>query len=88
MDKYVGSYKTEDPNIIIKVIINNGRLSLNITGQSTLLDLYPPDDEGLWLMRFNPSIGIIFNESDEGKITSFISILPDGTKLVRSRIED
>jgi len=88
MDKYIGSYQTEDPNIIVKVIINKGRLSLNITGQKTLLDLYPPDDGGVWLMRFNPSIGIIFNESDDGKIISFTSILPDGTVLVRPRIEN
>lgn len=86
MEKYVGSYQTEDPNIVVDVIINEGRLSL--TGQSSLLDLYPPDDEGVWLMRFNPSIGIIFNESDDGKITSFTLILPDGTKLVRPRLED
>ncbi len=86
MEKYVGFYQTEDPNVTVEVLVNEGRLALNVTGQPTLLELYPPDDEGKWYIRFNPTIAISFNETEDDGVTSFTAHLPDGTTLLRPRM--
>jgi CubicO group peptidase (beta-lactamase class C family) len=86
MEKYVGFYQTEDPNVTVEMLVNEGRLALNITGQPTLLELYPPDEEGKWYIRLNPTIAISFNETEDDRVTSFTAHLPDGTTLLRPRM--
>jgi CubicO group peptidase (beta-lactamase class C family) len=86
MEKYLGEYETEDPNITMSVVIHEGMLALIIPGQPIELDLYPPDDNGLWVMKLNPTVGISFIEKD-GKIDSLILKLPDGTTYTRNRID-
>jgi CubicO group peptidase (beta-lactamase class C family) len=86
MEKYVGFYQTEDPNITVEVLIYEGKLALNITGQPTLIELYPPDDSGKWYLRVNPTVAISFNQTEDDGVTSFIGHLPDGTTLLRPRI--
>ncbi len=88
MEKYVGTYQTEDPNVTMRVVISDGRLALDIPGQSIPLELYPPDDEGKWYIRVNPTIAVSFNENDEGRIDSLTLHLPDGTTYIRKRIGD
>jgi len=85
MDKYLGFYETEDPNITMKVVIHEGMLALEIPGQSIELDLYPPDENGLWVLKINPTVVISFNEVD-GEIDSLSMYLPDGTTYTRKRI--
>ena len=88
MEKYVGIYQTEDPNVTMKVVIHDGRLALDIPGQPIELELYPPDDEGKWYIRVNPTVAVSFNETDDGRIDSFTLHLPDGTTYIRKRIYD
>jgi len=88
MEKYVGIYQTEDPNVTMKVVIYEGRLALDIPGQPIELELYPPDDEGKWYIRVNPTIAVSFNESNDGRIVSITLHLPDGTTYIRKRIDD
>ena len=88
MDRYVGIYETEDPNVTMGVVIVEGRLALDIPGQPAALELYPPDENGIWNLRVNPTIAIGFNESEEGEVLSLNLYLPDGTVLTRSRIGD
>ena len=85
MEKYIGKYKTEDPNITMSVVIHDGMLALVIPGQPVELDLYPPDENGMWVMKLNPTVTISFNEVD-GKIDSLVLYLPDGTTYTRKRI--
>jgi CubicO group peptidase (beta-lactamase class C family) len=87
MERYVGTYQTEDPNVTMRVFIHDGRLALDIPGQP-ILDLYPPDEEGKWYIRFNPTIAVSFNESEDGRIESSTLHLPDGTTYTRKRIDD
>ena len=86
MEKYLGVYETEDPNITMSVVIHDGKLALVIPGQPVELDLYPPDENGMWVMKLNPTVTISFNEVD-GKIDSLVLYLPDGTTYTRKRIE-
>ena len=88
MVKYVGVYQTEDPNVTMRVVIHDGRLALEIPGQPIELELYPPDDEGKWYMRVNPTVAVSFNETDDGRIDSLTLQLPDGTTYTRKRIGD
>lgn len=88
MEKYVGIYQTEDPNVTMKVVIHDGRLALDIPGQPIELELFPPDDEGKWYIRVNPMVAVSFKETDEGRIDSLTLHLPDGTTYIRKRIDD
>jgi len=81
------TYQTEDPNVTMRVVIHDGRLALDIPGQP-ILDLHPPDEEGKWYMRVNPTIAVSFNESEDGRIDSLTLHLPDGTTYTRKRIDD
>ena len=87
MDKYLGVYETEDPNVTMRVIIHEGMLALDIPGQPISLDLYPPDEEGMWRLRLNPATAVSFVEVD-GEVESIVFHLPDGTTYSRKRLED
>jgi hypothetical protein len=88
MERYVGSYETEDPNVTMGVVIVDGRLALDIPGQPMALELYPPDEGGLWYMRVNPAVAVSFNEDEDGEVESLNLYLPDGTTCTRKRIDD
>ena len=88
MKKYTGTYQTEDPNVTMGVVIHDGRLALDIPGQPIELELYPPDEEGLWFMRVNPTVAVSFNETEDGGIDSLTLHLPDGTSYTRKRLDD
>jgi len=86
--KYLGRYQTEDPEVVVEVVIQNGDLAIDIPEQPIPLALSPPDEEAKWHFRLNPQVAIVFNEGADGKIESFTAYLPDGTALLRPRIED
>jgi CubicO group peptidase (beta-lactamase class C family) len=88
MGKYVGSYQTEEPNVTMSVVILNDRLALDLPGQPTALELYPPDDGGRWYLRINPAIAVSFNETLDGNVMGLNLYLPDGTVIIRQRIDD
>jgi CubicO group peptidase (beta-lactamase class C family) len=88
MERYVGVYETEDPNVTMGVVIHDSRLALDIPGQPIELELYPPDEDGLWFMRVNPTVAVSFNESEDGGIDSLTLYLPDGTSYTRKRLGD
>jgi hypothetical protein len=88
MEKYVGTYETEELNVTMKVEIINGVLALDIPGQPIKLELYPPDEEGKWFIRVNPLVAVSFNETEDGAIDSLTLHLPDGTTITRKRLDD
>ena len=63
LQKYLGSYRAE--NVDVKVVIQNDRLAIDVPGQM-VFELYPPDEEGKWVIRLNDEIAVAFNESDAG----------------------
>ena len=88
LEKYLGRYQTEAPGVVVEVILHNGDLAMDIPGQPIPVALSPSDEEGKWYFRLNPQVAIVFNESSDGKIESFTAYLPDGTALLRPRIDD
>lgn len=88
MEKYVGAYETEDPEITMQMVIVEGKLALDIPGQPVPLELYPPDGEGRWYIRINPTVSVSFNEAEDGRVASLVLHLPDGTSYLRQRLDD
>jgi CubicO group peptidase (beta-lactamase class C family) len=88
LQKYLGRYQTEEPDVVVEVVIQNGKLALDVPGQPIKMELYPPDEEGKWYIRLSPQVAIAFNESEDGEVESFTAYLPDGTTLLRHRLED
>ena len=88
MEKYTGTYETEDPELTMKIVIVNERLALDIPGQPVPLELYPPDVQGIWVMRLNPSVSVSFTETTEGEVESVTLYVPGGVSYTRKRLGD
>ena len=63
LQKYLGSYRSEEFDV--KIVIQNNRLAIDVPGQQ-VFELYPPDEEGKWVVRLIDEIAVEFNESDAG----------------------
>jgi hypothetical protein len=83
VQKYLGEYEipeaTEESTV--EVLIHNDHLSLRVPGVAVLVELYPPDEEGRWAMRLNPSVSISFQEDEDGTVVSFTSHSPEGDNV-------
>lgn len=88
LQKYVGAYMDEENDRLIKVLIHNGNLALEVPEIDMPLELYPPDKDGLWAIRLDVSNKLKFNEDESGRVVSFSVMLPDGSEAVRVRVED
>jgi hypothetical protein len=85
---YVGGY--DDPEIggTVRVIIKGDRLALDIPGQPVAIELYNEPEEHLFSLVVNSSIKVRFDVDEDGRVVSYTAILPDGTELMRPRIEE
>ena len=88
LQEYVGTYLEEEDNRRIRVLIHGNGLALKIPEVQSPLELYPPDENGLWSMRVNAAVRIRFNRNHDGRVVSFSVLLPDGTEQVRPRIDE
>jgi CubicO group peptidase (beta-lactamase class C family) len=71
LQKYLGSYRSEELQITVEVLIQNNRLAIDVPGQM-VYELYPPDDEGVWVFRVTADISVSFNETATGQVNSMI----------------
>ena len=69
LQKYLGSYRSEELQITVEVLIQNNRLAVDVPGQM-VYELYPPDEEGVWAFRVTPDISVSFNETPAGQVDS------------------
>ena len=88
VQKYLGAYERpedagSDP---VQVLIQNGHLAVKTPEVAVVLELYPPDEEGKWYVRLNPTLAISFQEDEDGNVISFTAHTPEGD-FVRPRIE-
>ncbi len=65
LQRYLGSYHSEDLDIDMKVVIQNNRLAIDVPGQM-VFELYPPDEEDKWVFRATNEVAVEFNESEAG----------------------
>ncbi len=85
VQKYVGFYLVEEEELV-EILIHDGRLAVKTPQAAVPLELYPPDEEGKWYLRLNPTVSISFQESEDDQVLSFTSHSPEGD-FVRPRVD-
>jgi CubicO group peptidase (beta-lactamase class C family) len=86
LQKYLGSYHSEEMGVTVKALIQNNRLAIDWPGQM-VYELNPPNESGIWTFRVSGTIGVKFNETDDGTIDS-LSVYQSGMRLNMLKIED
>ncbi len=85
LQKYLGSYRSEELQITVEVLIQNNRLAIDVPGQM-VYELYPPDEEGVWVFRVTPDISVSFNETPTGQVDS-LTMYQAGQEFILPQIE-
>ncbi len=67
LQKYLGSYTSEELGITVTVVIQNNRLGVDVPGQM-VYELYPPDEEGKWYFRVTDEVSVGFSETSGGQV--------------------
>jgi len=69
LQKYLGYYYSEELDTTAEVLIQNNRLAIYWPGEMTY-ELYPPDEEGIWVFRISDRFSLRFNENEAGQVES------------------
>jgi hypothetical protein len=85
LQKFLGSYHSEQLGITVAVLIQNNRLAADVPGQM-VYELYPPDEEGMWLFRVTPDITLRFSETSDGEVES-LTMYQAGQEFLMPRVE-
>jgi len=85
LQKYLGSYRSEQLGITVEVLVRNNRLAIDVPGQM-VYELYPPDEEGMWFFRVTPDISVRFNETPTGQVDS-LTMYQAGMEYIMPQIE-
>jgi len=85
LQKYLGSYRSEELKMTVQVLIQNNRLAVDVPGQM-VYELYPRDEDGMWVFRVTPDISIRFNETPTGPIDS-LTMYQAGKEFIMPQIE-
>jgi len=85
LQKYLGSYRFEELQVTVEVLIQNNRLAIDVPGQM-VFELYPPDENDKWVFRVTPDISVSFNETPTGQVDSLI-MYEDGEEFILPQIE-
>jgi CubicO group peptidase (beta-lactamase class C family) len=82
--EYLGTYHVDKLAIDCEVLMQNGRLAIDVPGQMTYA-LHPPDDDGKWVFRATDTIALKFNHGEDGDVES-LTMYQAGTESVLPRI--
>lgn len=85
LQKYLGSYHSEELGITAEVLIQNNRLAIDWPGEM-IFELYPPDEEGIWVFRVSEDFTLRFNETPDGQIES-LTYYQVGKEFLMPRVE-
>ncbi|MGB6872660.1 MAG: serine hydrolase [Dehalococcoidia bacterium] len=85
LQKYLGSYRFEELQVTVEVLIQNNRLAIDVPGQM-VYELYPPDENARWVFRVTPDISVSFNETPTGQVDSLI-MYEAGQEFILPQIE-
>jgi len=85
LQKYLGSYRSEELEVTVEVLIQNNRLAIDVPGQM-VFELYPPDENDKWAFRATPEISVSFNETASGQVASLI-MYQAGQEFILPQIE-
>jgi CubicO group peptidase (beta-lactamase class C family) len=85
LQKYLGSYRSEELKMTVEVLIQNNRLAIDMPGQM-VYELYPPDEEDRWVFRVTSEISVKFNETPAGQVDS-LTMYQAGLEFIMPQIE-
>jgi len=85
LQRYLGSYRSEEMKVTVEVLIQNNRLAADIPGQM-VYELYPPDEDGMWFFRVTPGISLSFSETPDGNVES-LTMYQAGQEFLMPRME-
>jgi len=85
LQKYLGSYRSEQLGMTVEVLVQNNRLAADVPGQM-VYELYPPDEEGMWFFRVTPDIHLSFSEMPDGEVES-LTMYQAGQEFLMPRVE-
>jgi CubicO group peptidase (beta-lactamase class C family) len=85
LQKYLGSYRSEELQITVEVLIQNNRLAVDVPGQM-VYELYPPDGNDRWVFRVTADISVSFNETATGQVNS-LTMYQAGQEFTMPQIE-
>lgn len=83
-DPLVGEYANDKLGITLKVLVQNGRLAIDVPGQM-VYELQPPDAEGKWAFRIAKEIVVSFAPSEGGTCPS-LTLTQAGRDYVHTRV--
>jgi hypothetical protein len=87
LQKYLGSYHSKELGVTAEVLIQNNRLAIDWPGEM-IYELYPPDEQGIWVFRVSERFALSFNETPDGRIESLTYYQDDKQYLMpRAEIE-
>ena len=85
LQKYLGSYRSEELELTVEVLIQNNRLAIDVPGQM-VYELYPPDENDRWVFRVTPDFSVSFNEAPAGQVDS-LTLYQPGQEFILPQIE-
>jgi len=85
LQKYLGSYRSEELKMTVEVLIQNNRLAVDVPGQM-VYELFPPDENEMWIFRVTPEISIGFSETIPEQVDS-LTMYQAGKKYVMPQVE-
>jgi len=68
LQKYLGTFHLDAMGADLDVLIQNGRLAVDVPGQM-IYELHPPDDDGRWVFRVTDAVALTFTPDDTGRIS-------------------
>jgi CubicO group peptidase (beta-lactamase class C family) len=89
LQKYLGSYYSEELGVTVEALVQNNRLAVDWPGEM-IYELYPPDEEGIRVFRVYEGFTLRFNETEDGQVESltyyqadeeFLMLQVEGTSL-------
>lgn len=84
--EYLGTYHFEEQNKDCEVLMQNGRLAIDVPGQM-VYELRAPNDEDKWVFRATDGIAIRFNHADDGDVES-LTMFQAGREFTLPRTGD
>ena len=67
LQRYLGGYHSDELDLTATVLIQNNRLAIDWP-QEMVYELYPPNEDGVWVFRVTPDFILEFEEGAEGTV--------------------
>lgn len=83
---YLGKYRFDPAGLDATVLVQRGRLAVDVTGQMIFV-LTRSDDEGAWVARATDQIVVTFEVGDDG-VAASMTIWRAGQPVVFQRVAD